>query len=62
MINMINTVESLNATLVESLKLTKPFLKVVPKSIIIKQGSPCIIYWNSFENVKSENTKTSEKV
>jgi hypothetical protein len=56
-------VESLNAMLVKSLKLTKRFLKVVPKRIINKQGS----LWHYFleipiEYVSSENTKTSEKV
>ena len=49
--------------LVKSLKLTKRFLKVVPKRIINKQGS----LWHYFlgiplEYVSSKNANKSEKV
>jgi len=63
MINISNMVESLKSMLVKSWKLTKPFLKVVPKRIINKQGSP----WQYFlgiplEYVSSKDDNKSEKV
>ena len=50
MINVSNMVESLKEMLFKSWKLTKPFLKVVPKRIINKQGGP----WHYFLGIPLE--------